>query len=102
MLAAHWLVAGYDSPGLRELAALSRYKGLEARRALPAVLAELGFPIGDSNFPYEELPWRGYWDGIWWAVERMDDTHTPYASAQCVLEILGDVEELWGQAAENG
>jgi hypothetical protein len=25
----------------------------------------------------------------------MDHTHTPYASAQYVLEILGDVEDLW-------
>jgi hypothetical protein len=95
MLAAHWLVAGYDSSRLRELAALSRYEGLEARRALPAVLAELGFPVRDSKFPYEELPWRAYWNGIWWAVDRMDHTHTPYASAQYVLEILGDVEVLW-------
>ena len=30
-----------------------------------------------------------------WAVEQMDTTHSPYASAQRLLEILGDVPDLW-------
>jgi hypothetical protein len=95
MLAAQWLVAGCDLPGVRELVALSHYEGLEARRALAAVLAELGFPVRDSKFPYEEL--RGAATGVASGVrvDRMDHTHTPYASAQYVLEILGDVEDLW-------
>ena len=45
--------------------------------------------------PYEQLPWRGQWEGNWWAIDRMDRTHRPYASAQYVIEIIGDYEGLW-------
>ena len=41
------------------------------------------------------IVWRGEWEGIWWAADRMDRTHRPYASAQYVLEIIGDYEGLW-------
>jgi hypothetical protein len=56
-----------------------------------AVLAELGHPVVPIDSPYDQLPWRGCWDRICWAVDQMDRTHSPYASAQRVLEILGDV-----------
>ncbi|CAN5268642.1 hypothetical protein BH09ACT11_BH09ACT11_13010 [soil metagenome] len=94
-LAAQWLVEGYDSPLLRELAGLTRREAMQARQLLPQVVAELGHPITANDFPYEGLPWRGYWEGIWWAVDQMDKTHSPYASAQHVLEILGDLPDLW-------
>lgn len=95
MLAAQWLVEGYDSQRLRELASLNPQEALEGRVSLADVLTELGFPIKTSGLPYEELPWRGQWEDIWWAVDRMDRTHTPYASAQYVLDIISDYEGLW-------
>ena len=95
MLAALWLVRGYDSPLLRELAGLTRHQRTEARGMFPAVLAELGFPVVSIDSPYDELPWRGYWDQIRWAVDQVDTTHSPYASAQRVLEVLQDVPDLW-------
>ena len=95
MLAAQWLVEGYDSPLLRELASLNAREALQGGVRLADVLAELGFPMRDSDSPDEDQPWRGQWEGIWWAVDRMDRTHAPYASAQYVLEILGDVDGLW-------
>lgn len=61
-----------------------------------AVLAELGHPVVAIDSPYEELPWRGYWEQIWWAVDQMDKTHTPYASAQRTVEVLSNVPDLWG------
>jgi len=96
MLGAQWLVDGYDSPLLRELASLSTQQALEGKVRFADVLAELGFPIKTSDSPYEDLPWRGQWEGIWWAVDQMDRTHTPYASAQYVIEVIGDYEDLWG------
>jgi hypothetical protein len=95
MLAAQWLVEGYDSEGLRELAGLTRRDAVDARRMFSDVLGELGYPIPRTNSPWEDLPWRGHWDDIWWLVEQVDRTHTPYAAAQRVLEILSDVPELW-------
>jgi hypothetical protein len=95
MLAAQWLADGYDSPLLREIAGLSRREATEARQLFDAVLAELGHPVVATDSPYDDLPWRGYWDQIWWAVDQMDQTHTPYASAQRVLEVLSDVPDLW-------
>lgn len=95
MLAAQWLVDGYDSPLLRELASLTSREALEGKVRLADVLAELGHPIRGVDSPYEHLPWRGQWEGIWWAVDRMDRTRRPYASAQYVLEIIGDYEGLW-------
>lgn len=96
MLAADWLVEGYDSPLLRELAGLSRRQSTEARQMFEAVLAELGHSVVPINSPYDELPWRGYWDEIWWAVDQMDRTYIPYVSAQRVVEVLSDVPDLWG------
>lgn len=95
VVAAQWLVDGYDSPLLRELASLTSRQALEGEVRLADVLAELGYPIRGVASPYEQLPWRGEWEGIWWAVDRMDRTHRPYASTQCVLEIVGDHENLW-------
>ena len=100
-LAAQWLIAGYDSPLLRELAGFTRRDAMEASQLVAEVLAELGHPIVTSDFPYEDLPWRGYWEGIWWAVDQMDKTHSPYASTQYVLEILGDVTDLWEPGRGN-
>ena len=94
-LAAQWLTQGFDSPTLREVAGLTRREGTEARQAFATVLQELGYPPPGSHFPWDERPWRGYWESIWWAVDRMDKTHTPYAAAQNILEILGDVPDLW-------
>ena len=94
MLAALWLTRGWDSPLLRELAGLTRHQATEARRMLEAVLAELGHPVMSVHFPYDELPWRGYWEQIRWSIEQMDATFSPYASAQRVLEVLDDVPDL--------
>lgn len=95
MLAAQWLAEDYDSPLLRDLASLSPREALEVKVRLSDVLAELGFPITSPSSPYEDLPWRGQREGIWWAVDQMDRSYTPYASAQYVLEIIGDYEGLW-------
>src|SRR5207248_6306040 len=73
MLAAEWLAQGFDSEPLRELAGLSRNDGAEARRLLPVALESLGHPIRELTFPYDELPWRGYWNQIAWAQDVMDD-----------------------------
>jgi hypothetical protein len=96
MVAAQWLVDGYDSPLLRVMASLTPRQALEGTVRLADVLTELGHPIREVHSPSEQLPWRGQWEGIWWAVDRMDRTHRPYASAQYVLEIVGDHEDLWG------
>lgn len=95
MLAAQWLVDGYDSPLLRQLASLTSRQALEGEVLLADVLDELGYPIRQVDSPFDQLPWRGQWEGIWWAVDRLDRTHSPYASAQYVLEIIGDYEGLW-------
>jgi hypothetical protein len=96
MLAARWLVEGFDSPLLRELAGLTRRQSAEAREMFADVLAELGYPVVTIESPYEQLPWRGCWDQIRWAVDQVGTTHTAYASAQRVLEVLSDVPDLWG------
>jgi hypothetical protein len=95
MVAAQWLVDGHDSPLLRELASLTSRQALEGQVRLADVLAELGHPARQVDSPYEQLAWRGRWEDIWWAVDRLDRTHRPYASAQYVLEIIGDYEGLW-------
>src|SRR5262245_39316003 len=90
MLAAVWLARGYDSEELRELAGLTRQEAREAgRRRLPGVLASLGCPLR------EEIPWLGYWSHITWARHEMDRLLTPYAAAQRVIEVAGDVPDLW-------
>lgn len=95
MLACQWLLDGFDSPLLVELASLTPREALEGKVRIHDVLAELGFPERTSTYSYEALPWRGQWEGIRWAVDRMDHTHSPYASAQYVLEIMGDHDDLW-------
>jgi len=95
-LAARWLAEGYDSEPLVEVAAMSRREGVDARRLFDDVLASLGHPVRSYDSPWDQLPWRGYWARIAWATTRMDDgRHSPYASAQIVLEVLGDVPDLW-------
>jgi len=95
-LAARWLAEGYDSEALAEVAAMSRREGVDARRRFGDVLASLGHPVRSYDSPWDQLPWRGYWSRIAWATSRMDEgLHSPYASAQIVLEVLGDVADLW-------
>ena len=50
-LAVQWLVVGYDSPLLRELAGLTRREATQARELLPKVVAELGHPITANDCP---------------------------------------------------
>jgi hypothetical protein len=95
-LAANWLVDGYDSDELRELAGLSAQESrLSGRRLFGSVLASLGYPVPDRDSPFEELPWRGYWDQIEFAQREMDRRLTPYVAAQRVIEVAGDVPDLW-------
>jgi hypothetical protein len=98
LLAAQWLADGLDSPELRDLAGLGRRDGVEARRMLPGVLASLGHPVCGYDNPYDQAAWRGYWGGLAWARYAMDDRLTPYAAAQHVIEIAGDVPDLWQPA----
>ena len=104
MLAAQWLIDGWDSAQLRDLAAMSRKEAREgARRQLAAVLASLGFDLRPvATFPWEELPWRGYWALIVWARDEMDRRLSPYAAAQRVLEVVGDVPGALGTRARRG
>lgn len=90
MLGAHWVAAGYESPALLELASLGAADLSEARGLFETALAELGHPratLVDA--------WHGHWSFIDWARKQVDRTHTPYAAAQRVLEVIGDVPELW-------
>jgi hypothetical protein len=100
MLAALWLADGYDSAQLRDLAGLTKRDGAEARALLPDVLVSLGYPIPEFIDPYDRQPWRGYWGRIRWAQRGMDGLMSPYAAAQVILEVAGDVEGLW-QAARG-
>jgi hypothetical protein len=99
MLAAIWLAQGYDSEELRELAGLTRQESREGgRQLLSGVLSSLGWPMPDWRNSPEEIPWLGYWYVIAWAQEQLDRMLTPYAAAQKVIEIAGDVPDLWGPA----
>lgn len=98
MLAAHWLADGYDSDALRDLAGLTARDGAEARVLLPEVLSSLGHPAVVIENHYDEAPWRGYWGRIAWAQQVMDGLMSPYAAAQVVLEVAGDVDGLWAPA----
>src|SRR6266536_607537 len=60
LVAAQWLAEGFDSAELWELAALSSADRVEARHALAPALASIGFPVVEQDFPWEDLPWRGY------------------------------------------
>jgi hypothetical protein len=96
MLAAVWLAQGYDSEELRELAGLTRQEARQdARPLLAGVLSSLGWPMRDCLNPAEELPWLGYWHEIEWAQKQMDRLLSPYAAAQKVIEVAGDVPDLW-------
>lgn len=96
MLAAVWLAQGYDSDELRELAALTRHEARQGgRRLLAGVLSSLGWPMRDWRNAAEEIPWLGYWYLIAWAREQVDRMLTPYAAAQQVIEVAGDVPDLW-------
>jgi hypothetical protein len=99
MLAANWLAQGFDSDELRELAGLTRHEARESGRQLVSgVLSSLGWPMRDWRNALEEIPWLGHWDQIAWAQEQVDRTLTPYAAAQKVIEVAGDVPDLWGPA----
>jgi hypothetical protein len=96
MLAAVWLTQGYDSDELRELAGLTRLEARQdGRRMLAGVLSSLGWPMRDWRNAAEEIPWLGYWYQIAWAKEQMDRLLAPYAAAQQVIEVAGDVPDLW-------
>jgi hypothetical protein len=96
MLAATWLAEGYDSEQLRELAGLTSQEARQAgRRLLAGVLSSLGYPMRDWRNSFEELPWRGCWHQISWAQNEMDRLVAPYAAAQRVIEVVGDVPDLW-------
>jgi hypothetical protein len=90
MLGAHWLAAGYESAALLELASLGRADLSEARALFEAALTELGHPRA-----MREHAWHGHWGFIDWARSQVDRTHSPYAAAQRVLEVIGDVPGLW-------
>ncbi|VXC23210.1 hypothetical protein [Aeromicrobium sp. 9AM] len=95
MLAAQWLAEGWDGPALRDLAGLTHYQLNDAGGLLGRALVELGFPQAESDFPWDDAPWRGYWGTIWWSVNQIDKKLSPYAAAQQVVEIVGDVPDLW-------
>jgi hypothetical protein len=59
-------------------------------------MASLAYDLQRSDASrWEELPWRGYWGLIAWARNQMDQRLRPYAAAQRVLELVGNVNELW-------
>jgi hypothetical protein len=90
MLAAVWLAQGYDSDELRGLAGLTRQEARQTgRRLLPDVLASLGWP------PRDHRPRLDYWHQIEFAQAEMDRLLAPYAAAQRVIEVAGDVPDLW-------
>jgi hypothetical protein len=61
---------------------------------MPAVLDSLGHsPIDGGS--WDSSPWRGYWTSIGWAVREMDRKLSPYAAAQRVIDVVGDVPDLW-------
>jgi hypothetical protein len=99
VLAAVWLTQNYDSEELRELAALSWQESRQAgRRRFGQVLASLGYPLREWRDALQELPWLGYWGQIEFAQAEMDRRLTPYAAAQRVVGVAGDVPDLWGPA----
>lgn len=95
MLAAVWLAQGHDSGELRELAGMARQEARQGgRQLLAGVLSSLGWPMRDWRNAPEEIPWLGYWYRIAWAQEQVDRMLTPYAAAQQVIEVAGDVPDL--------
>lgn len=96
MLAAVWLTQGHDSEELRELAGMTRQEARQGgRQLLAGVLSSLGWPMRDWRNAPEEIPWLGYWYQISWARDEMDRLLAPYAAAQRVIEVAGDVPDLW-------
>ena len=103
MLAAVWLVQGYDSAELRELAAMTRKQARQdGRRLLADVLSSLGWPMRDWRNAADEVPWLGYWYRIEWAQVQMDRLISPYAAAQEVIDVASDVPDLWVPADGPG
>ena len=102
MLAAVWLAQGHDSGELRELAGMARQEACQGgRQILAGVLSSLGWPMRDWRNAPEEIPWLGYWYRIAWAQEQVDRMLTPYAAAQQVIEVAGDVPDLRVPAGEE-
>jgi hypothetical protein len=96
MLAAVWLTQGYNSERLRELAGMTRQEARQGgRQLLAGVLSSLGWPMPDWRNAPEEIPWLGYWYQISWARDEIDRLLAPYAAAQRVIEVAGDVPDLW-------
>jgi len=78
MLAASWLVQGYEGAPLQVLAGMSATEArTEARRLLPQVLQSLGYPERSEDQPWDGRPWRGYWNEIEWAVSQVDSRFRP-------------------------
>jgi hypothetical protein len=103
MLAAVWLAQGYDSGELRELAGMTRQEARQGgRRLMAGVLSSLGWPMRDWRNSPEETPWLGYWYRIEWAQVQIDRLLSPYAAAQVVIDVAGDVPDLWVAAGGRG
>jgi hypothetical protein len=64
------------------------------RRAGPTTSAAAAILEHDRQGAREELPWLGYWPRIAWARDEMDRLLAPYAAAQVVIEVAGDVPDL--------
>lgn len=89
MIAAEWLVQGWDSDALVELAGLSRSEAqMEARRLLPSVLESLGFDTALMDLP--PPPACRYAERVCWAVRAMNGPFTPYSAAEKILEMVED------------
>lgn len=95
MLAAQWLVEGWDSEELVELAGLTRAESVpHARHLLSQVLLSLGLSDPLAVDPELHRPWRGRWNDIAWVQEHLGTLLAPYAAAQRILEITETSSEL--------
>lgn len=89
MLAATWLVDGWESDALVELAGLTRHEArIDARRLLPVVLGSLGFDLLRPEAPPTAA--ARYSAQVTWAVTAMDGNFVPYSAAEKVLEMVDD------------
>ena len=66
------------------------------------VLAELGFPDHTTRLAIRRPPLARAVGRDLVGRRRMDRTHTPYASAQYVIEVIGDHEDLWAAGGGSG
>jgi hypothetical protein len=64
------------------------------RRPGPTISAAAAELERDRHGAREGLPWLGYWSRIAWACDGMDRLLAPYAAAQVVIEVAGDVPDL--------